>query len=208
MNLEKFTNKAQEAITNCRTILIRFGHSQVSPEHLLLSMLEQKDGLTGKILTHLDAHPEAISEAVSRYLQSQPKGSAIATAKDEIHVSSKLMAVFEDAGREAERLKDEFISLEHLLIALSDDTKGQAGSILKQHGVTKERILQVLTSIRGKQRVTSQDPESTYQALQRYGRDLTEMAGKGKLDPVIGRDDEIRRVMQVLSRRTKNNPVL
>jgi len=208
MDLEKFTNKAQEAITNCRTILTRFGHSQVSPEHLLLSLLEQKDGLAGKIITHLDAHPEAISEAVSRYLHSQPKGSAVSTAKDEIHVSTKLMSVFEDAGREAERLKDEFISVEHLLIALCDDTKGQAGSILKQHGVTKERILQVLTSIRGKQRVTSKDPETTYEALKRYGRDLTEMAAKGKLDPVIGRDDEIRRVMQVLSRRTKNNPVL
>ncbi len=208
MNLEKFTNKAQEAITSCRTILGRFGHSQVTPEHLLLALLEQNDGLAGKILARLDARADAIAEAVSRYLQSQPKGSAIAGAKDELHVSSKLMALFEDAGREAERLKDQFISVEHLLIALCDDSKGQAGSILKQHGVTKERILQSLTSVRGKARVTSQDPESTYQALQRYGRDLTEAAARGKLDPVIGRDDEIRRVMQVLSRRTKNNPVL
>src|SRR5262249_61448665 len=140
-------------------------------------------------------------EPVSRYLNSQPKGSAVSTAKDEIHVSTKLMSVFEDAGREAERLKDEFISVEHLLIALCDDTKGQAGSILKQHGVTKERILQVLTSIRGKQRVTSKDPETTYEALKRYGRDLTEMAAKGKLDPVVGKDDEIRHVMQRLTPR-------
>jgi ATP-dependent Clp protease ATP-binding subunit ClpB len=208
MNLDKFTHKAQEAITGCRTITARFGHSQVTPEHVLLSILEQEDGVAAKILERLSVKPEAVIEEVSRYLSSQPKGSAVSTAKDEIHVSPKLMQVLEAAAKEAERLKDEYISVEHVLIALADDSKGQAGTILKRHNVTRERILQVLTSIRGKQRVTSQDPETTYEALARYGRDLTEMAAKGKLDPVIGRDDEIRRVMQVLSRRTKNNPVL
>jgi ATP-dependent Clp protease ATP-binding subunit ClpB len=208
MNLERFTSKAQEAITGCRVILLRFGHTQVTPEHLLLSLLEQRDGLAGKILERLDVRVAPVEEALNRYLQGQPKGSAVSVAKDEIHVSAKLMAIFEEASREAERLKDEYISVEHLLMALCDDNKGQAGTILKQHGVTKDRILEVLSSIRGKQRVTSQDPESTYQALERYGRDLTAFAAKGRLDPVIGRDDEIRRVMQVLSRRTKNNPVL
>lgn len=208
MNLERFTNKAQEAITNCRNITSRFGQSQVGPEHLLLSLLEQNDGLAVKILQRLEAKPERMVEDLSRYLQGQPKGSAISSNKDEIHVSSKLVSILEAAGKEAERMKDQYISIEHLLLALCDESKSQAGTILKQHGVSRDSILKVLSSIRGKQNVTSQDPEATYEALKRYGRDLTEAAAKGKLDPVIGRDDEIRRVMQVLSRRTKNNPVL
>ena len=208
MNLDKFTHKAQEAITNCRSILSRFGQSQVTPEIVLLAILEQEEGVASKILERLDANPAVVIEEVSQYLQTQPKGSAVSMSKDEIHVSNKLMQVLEVATKEAERLKDDFISVEHLLLALADETKNQSGTILKRHGATRERILKVLTSIRGKQRVTSQDPEATYEALSRYGKDLTEMAAKGKLDPVIGRDDEIRRVMQVLSRRTKNNPVL
>jgi ATP-dependent Clp protease ATP-binding subunit ClpB len=208
MNLDKFTHKAQEAITNCRTILSRFGQSQVTPEIVLLAILEQEEGVASKIMERLDANPAVVIEEVSQYLQTQPKGSAVSMSKDEIHVSNKLMQVLEVATKEAERLKDDFISVEHLLLALADETKNQSGTILKRHGATRERILKVLTAIRGKQRVTSQDPEATYEALSRYGKDLTEMAAKGKLDPVIGRDDEIRRVMQVLSRRTKNNPVL
>lgn len=208
MNLDKFTHKAQEAITNCRTILGRFGQSQVTPEIVLLAILEQEEGVASKILERLEIKPAVVIEEVSQYLQMQPKGSAVNMSKDEIHVSNKLMQVLEVATKEAERLKDDFISVEHLLLALSDETKNQSGTILKSHGATRDRILKVLTAIRGKQRVTSQDPEATYEALSRYGKDLTEMAMKGKLDPVIGRDDEIRRVMQVLSRRTKNNPVL
>jgi ATP-dependent Clp protease ATP-binding subunit ClpB len=208
MNLDKFTHKAQEAITNCRTILGRFGQSQVTPEIVLLAILEQEEGVASKILERLEIKPAVVVEEVSQYLQMQPKGSAVNMSKDEIHVSNKLMQVLEVATKEAERLKDDFISVEHLLLALSDETKNQSGTILKSHGATRDRILKVLTAIRGKQRVTSQDPEATYEALSRYGKDLTEMAMKGKLDPVIGRDDEIRRVMQVLSRRTKNNPVL
>lgn len=208
MNLDRFTNKAQEAVTNCRNLLTRFGNSQVTPEHLLLSILEQKDGLATKIAQKLEARPDVLIEEVTRYLQNQPKASSVSMNKDEIHVSSKLMQVMDEADKEAQRLKDQFISIEHLLLALCDESRGQAGTILKQNGITKERLLQTLPAIRGKQKVTSQDPEGTYQALERYGKDLTEMAAKGKLDPVIGRDDEIRRVMQVLSRRTKNNPVL
>jgi ATP-dependent Clp protease ATP-binding subunit ClpB len=208
MNLDRFTNKAQEAITNCRTIIGRFGQTQVAPEHLLLSLLEQQDGLAAKVVERLGGKVDEIVEALNRYLQGQPKGSAVSAAKDELHVSSKLMAIFDLAGQEAERLKDQFISVEHLLLALCDESKGQSGTILKQKGISRDRILQVLASIRGKQRVTSQDPEATYEALERYGRDLTETAARGKHDPVIGRDEEIRRVMQVLSRRTKNNPVL
>lgn len=208
MNLEKFTHKAQEAITGCRTLLARFGHTQVTPEHVLLSLMEQQDGVAIKIIERLDVKAQEIIDDVTQYLQNQPKGSAISTQKDEIHVSHQLMRLLESANKEAEKLKDEFISVEHILLAIAEDIKSQAGSILKKHKVTREGILNVLTQIRGKQRVTSQDPEATYEALSRYGKDLTEMAARGKLDPVIGRDDEIRRVMQVLSRRTKNNPVL
>jgi len=208
MNLDRFTNKAQEAVTGCRALLSRFGHSQVTPEHLLLCLMEQKDGLAPKIAEKLEVDPQTIIDAVTRYLQNQPKASSVTVAKDEIHVSTKLMQILEVAEKEAERLKDQFISVEHLLLALCDESKGQSGTILKQNGINRERVLKVLTQIRGKQKVTSQDPEGTYEALQRYGKDLTEMAERGKLDPVIGRDDEIRRVMQVLSRRTKNNPVL
>ena len=208
MNLDRFTHKAREAVTSCQDILARFSQGQVLPEHLLLSLLEQQDGLTGKILVALQAKPEPIIVDIERYLNQQPKASAVSIKKDELVVSSKLIAMLEDAGKEAERLKDQFISIEHLMLVLCDPAKSQAGTILKQHGITRERILQVLTQIRGNQNVTSQDPEATYQALERYGRDLTAAAAAGKLDPVIGRDDEIRRVMQVLSRRTKNNPVL
>ncbi len=208
MNLDRFTNKAQEAITSCRAMLSRFGHSQVTPEHLLLAVLEPEDGIARKILERLDVKPEAVEEEVTAYLNRQPRGSAVNVSKDELPVSNKLMQLLDEAQKEAERLKDQFISIEHIMLAFCDDSKNQTGTIFKHHGITHERILKVLTAIRGKQRVVSQDPEATYQALERYGKDLTEMAAKGKLDPVIGRDDEIRRCMQVLSRRTKNNPVL
>jgi ATP-dependent Clp protease ATP-binding subunit ClpB len=208
MNLDRFTNKAQEAITNCRQIIASLGHPEVTPEHMLIAILDQQDGVAVRILERLGVKPEAVIEDARHYLQGQPKATSMSANKDEILVSSKLMSIFSAAEKEAERLKDQYVSVEHILIALCDESKSQAGTILKRHGVTRERILQVLSSIRGSQRVTSQDPEATYEALARYGRDLTEMAHKGKLDPVIGRDDEIRRVMQVLSRRTKNNPVL
>ncbi|MBL8086104.1 MAG: hypothetical protein JNN26_25975, partial [Candidatus Obscuribacter sp.] len=174
MNLDRFTNKAQEAVTGCRNLLSRFAHSQVTPEHLLLSIMEQKDGLATKIVEKLDVKPQKIIDDITRYLQNQPKASSVTVAKDEIHVSTKLMQVLEVAEKEAERLKDQFISIEHLLLALTDESKGQAGTVLKQNGLTRERILKVLTEIRGKQKVTSQDPEGTYQALERYGKDLTE----------------------------------
>jgi len=209
MNLDKFTNRAAEAIANCRGIAASFGQREVTPEHVLVSILEQQDGLARRILEKLEVNPQTVIEETRRYLQGQSKSTSVSSSsKDEILISSKLMSVLEAAKQEAERLKDQYISVEHLLMALCDEHKTQAGTILKQQGITKERILQVLTAIRGNQRVTSQDPEATYEALTRYGKDLTEMANRGKLDPVIGRDDEIRRVMQVLSRRTKNNPVL
>lgn len=208
MNLDKFTHKAREAVTSCQDILSRFSHGQVLPEHLLLSLLEQEDGLAGKILVALNVKADPIIDELNNYLNKQPKASNVSVKKDEIVVSSKLIGMLEDAGKEASKMNDQYISVEHLMLVLSDASKSQSGTILKAQGVTKDRILQILKQVRGNQSVTSQDPEQTYQALARYGKDLTEAAAQGKLDPVIGRDDEIRRVMQVLSRRTKNNPVL
>ena len=208
MNLDRFTNKAQEAIVDTKTILTKFGHSQVTPEHLLLALLEQKDGLAATIIEKLESDAEKVKNDVEKYLERQPKGSNVNMSKDELRASSKLMQVLEESSKEAEQMKDDFISVEHVLMALCDQSKGQSGTILKTYGVTRDAIKDVLEKIRGNQRVTSQDPEATYQALERYGKDLTLAAAKGKLDPVIGRDDEVRRVMQVLSRRTKNNPVL
>lgn len=207
MNLDRFTNKVQQAISNCRDIQTRFAHAQVMPEHLLLALMEQEDGLAKRLLAKIDVDNERLVEDLSRYLSGQPKTSSLNQARDQIVASPALISVLEKAGKEAEKLKDDYISTEHVLLAMLDD-KSQAGVILKQNGVIRERLLKALTEIRGNKKVDSQDPESTYQALERYGRDLTEAAAAGKLDPVIGRDDEIRRVMQVLSRRTKNNPVL
>src|SRR5215470_877322 len=132
MNLDRFTNKAQEAVTACRPILSRFGHNQVTPEHLLLSLIEQQDGLAERILDRLEVKKEPLVEALNRYLAGQPKGSAVSMAKDEIHVSPKLVSVFDAAGLEAERLKDQYISVEHLLLALCDESKSQSGTLLKQ----------------------------------------------------------------------------
>jgi len=209
MNLENFTTRAQEAITNCRSISSRFGQAEVTPEHLLLALLEQNDGMAQRIFKRLEIEPGPVIEETERYLEKQPKSSNVTDNRESgILASNRLMAVLDKAKNEADRLKDQFISVEHLMLALCDETRNQAGTILKQAGITHNRILQALTAIRGNQRVTSQDPEATYEALSRYGRDLTELAKQSKLDPVIGRDEEIRRVMQVLSRRTKNNPVL
>ena len=208
MNLENFTSKAQEAITNCRGIISRFGQREIAPEHLLLALLEQNEGMAERILKRLEVNQQPLIEETERYLQKQPKSSNVTENRDELIVSNRLMTTLDVAKKEADRLKDQYISVEHLLLALTDAGHSQAGTILKQAGVSHECILQALTAIRGNQRVTSQDPEATYESLARYGRDLTELARQGKLDPVIGRDDEIRRVMQVLSRRTKNNPVL
>jgi ATP-dependent Clp protease ATP-binding subunit ClpB len=208
MQLEKFTHKAQEAITNCSTISSRYGHAEVGAEHLLLALLEQEDGLAARILEKLHVSSAELAEEIIRYLDQQPKSSGVAaSAPDQIRVAPSFMKLLEVAASEASRLKDQYISVEHLMIALTE-AQSKAGSVLKQHGVNRNKVLEALTSIRGNQSVTSPDPEATYEALKRYGRNLTELANKGKLDPVIGRDEEIRRIMQVLSRRTKNNPVL
>jgi ATP-dependent Clp protease ATP-binding subunit ClpB len=205
MNLNKYTEKAQEAIVTAQQLADREGHPEITPEHVLLTLLEQREGIVPSIARKLNADPAALAAVVRTELGRAPRAHGGAQAG----LSPRLRAIADFAEQEAERLKDEYVSTEHLLIAIASEGGRSASSrLLQQHGMTRDAIMQALAAVRGSQRVTSQNPESTYESLERYGRDLTELARKGKLDPVIGRDDEIRRVIQVLSRRTKNNPVL
>src|SRR3990172_4735444 len=204
MRLDKLTVKSQEALQEAQSLAEKREHQQIEPEHLLLSLLEQTGGIVSPVLKRLGADPALIKERIEAEFRKMPKVYGSGT---EVFISPRLKGVLDAAQKEADRLKDEFISTEHLLLAIADG-KGAASDVLKASGADRDRILKALIEVRGTQRVTDQNPEDKYQALERYSRDLTELARKGKLDPVIGRDDEIRRVMQVLSRRTKNNPVL
>jgi ATP-dependent Clp protease ATP-binding subunit ClpB len=200
---DKFTLKSQEAVQAAQDLAGKLHHQQIECEHLLLALSEQQEGVVVPILKKLGADPGRIKAELEESLNKLPKVEGLA----QTYLSPRLNKLFERAEREAERLKDEYISTEHFLIAAADGD-GAGRDILSRHGVTKDKIFTVLVDIRGSQRVTDQNPEDKYQALTKYGRDLTDMARRGKLDPVIGRDEEIRRVVQVLSRRTKNNPVL
>ncbi len=200
---DKFTLKSQEALQAAQDLAGKRRHQQIEAEHLLLALLEQQDGVVPPIIKKLGADPGRIKADVDAALNALPKVEGLV----QTYLSPRLNKLFEKAQQEAERLKDEYLSTEHLLIAAAE-VDGPAREILSRHGVSRDAIFAVLVDIRGSQRVTDQNPEDKYQALTRYGRDLTDLARRGKLDPVIGRDEEIRRVVQVLSRRTKNNPVL
>src|SRR5213592_1857383 len=204
IRFDKLTLKAQEALQAAQSHASEKGHPQVAPEHLLWALIQQKDGVVLPILQKLGVNLQTIARDLADAVTKLPKVSG----QDQIYVSPALGRILEDAQKEADQFKDEYVSTEHLLIALSNAKGEVVGKLLQQNGVTKDAILKVLVSIRGTQKITDQNPEGKYQALQRYTRDLTELARKGKLDPVIGRDEEIRRVIQILSRRTKNNPVL
>jgi len=205
MNINKYTEKAQEAILAAQQLAASSSHAQVEPEHLLVTLVEQRDGVVPEILRKLSANPADIGKLARELLAKIPQAYGGAQPG----LSPRLRLVGDLAQAEAERLKDEYVSTEHLLVAIASETgRSPAAKLLTERGLTRDSIFSALTSVRGSQRVTSQNPESTYQALERYGRDLTALAQKGKLDPVVGRDEEIRRVIQVLSRRTKNNPVL
>ena len=205
MNLNKFTEKAQEAVLASPQLTAEFNHPQVQPEHLFVALLEQPDGVVPSVLQKLNADPAGLARTLREHLTTLPKAYGGA----EPGLSPRLRVVLDAAQAEAKTMQDEYVSTEHLLLGLlSEPGRSKAVELLKQRGITRDRVLEALTSIRGTQRVTDQNPENKYQALERYGRDLTELARRGKLDPVIGRDEEVRRVIQVLSRRTKNNPVL
>jgi ATP-dependent Clp protease ATP-binding subunit ClpB len=207
MDINRFTEKAQEALSAAQSKAIRASHQQVDVEHLLSALLEQDRGLAASILTRAGAPVDVLKRRVEQEVERFPRVSSPSGGADQVYITGRLNRLLTQAEDEAKRLKDQYLSVEHLLLAMLEDG-GATGRLFKELGVTRDRLMQALQEIRGSQRVTSQNPEATYEALERYGRDLTQLAGQGKLDPVIGRDEEIRRVIQVLSRRTKNNPVL
>lgn len=201
----RFTQKSQEAIINAQNMAERNGNGEVEPEHLLLALLEQEDGVVPQVLTKLNFAVGALIQKTREAINRFPR---ISGGNVQLAISSRLRTILVSAHDEMETFNDEYVSTEHLLLALLSRAGGAVEEILKQAGLTREKLLQALREVRGTQRVTSQNPENTYRALEQYGRDLVEQARRGKLDPVIGRDDEIRRVIQIISRRTKNNPVL
>ena len=206
MRFDKFTLKVQEALQDAQSLASSLGHQSIEPEHLLVCFLQQQDGIAPSIVSRLNAPPQKIEQELMAYLEKQPKIAG--SGSGQVYLGGRLNKIFDQAMTEAAKLKDEYISAEHVVVAISEEKDGQAGKILRQNGVTRDKIFQVLVEIRGNQRVTDPNPEGKYQALERYAKDFNELARQGKFDPVIGRDEEIRRIMQVLSRRTKNNPVL
>ena len=205
MRPERFTEQAREVLAASQGIASRYRHVQWDVEHILLALLEQKDGLTSQILDKLGANVEAIKARVEDSLARAPKATYESA---QIYATPRIARLMDNVAHEADRLKDDFISTEHLLIAIAGDDRGESAAILKEFGIDREKIYKALQDIRGGHRVDSPTAESKYRSLEKYGRDLTELAREGKLDPVIGRDEEIKRVMQILTRRTKNNPVI
>src|SRR6185436_14097794 len=205
MNFNKLTVKAQEAVVDAQNLARGAGNPEVTPEHLLVAMLRQDGGIVGPIINKLGLNPGTIeAEGVAAI----EKYSKVGGASAEPLIATSLRKVFDAAFKSAEDFKDEYVSTEHFLLAIAQTKETTAAKILARHGVVPDAVLKALQAVRGSQRVTDQNPEAKYQALEKYGRDLTALARRGKLDPVIGRDEEIRRLIQVLSRRTKNNPVL
>ncbi|GAB6038918.1 ATP-dependent chaperone ClpB [Fundidesulfovibrio butyratiphilus] len=209
MDLNKFTQKSQEAIGQAQTIAVRMGHQQIDAGHLQLALTQQEQGLVPRLLERAGYDVRAYQRALEEELAKQPRVSGPGAQPGQIMVTQRVNEVLVAALELANSMKDEYVSVEHLFLSLLDEpSSSPLGRVNKQFGLTKEKILAVLTDVRGSQRVTSANPEETYEALKKYGRDLVDEAQKGKLDPVIGRDDEIRRCIRILSRRTKNNPVL
>src|SRR5436309_2455159 len=203
--LDKLTQKAQEAVQQAQAVAEKNENQVMFPLHLLIALAQEKEGIVRPVLEKTGVHPDAVVTEAQRLLTNVPKATGMQPG---MYLSQPLNQVLERAFDEAARFKDEFVSTEHLLLSLAEQRSDPAGQLLDRAGATHDAILKALVSVRGTQRITDQNPESKYQALERYAHDLTESARQGKLDPVIGREDEIRRVMQVLSRRTKNNPVL
>lgn len=209
MNINRFTERAQDAINSAQSTAVQHGHQQLEPQHLLSALIDQENGIVPKLIKRLEASVDQISDAVKTALNGIPKVSGPGAEPGKIYLSPSVQQILVNAEDESKSMGDEYVSVEHILLALVDyDPGSRTGQIFRKFSIDREKLLRALTSVRGNQRITSQNPEATYEALSRYGRDLVMEAQKGKLDPVIGRDDEIRRIIRILSRRTKNNPVL
>ncbi len=203
MDMNRMTVKLQEALQNASALAMRRGHQGIDVEHLLMALLEQDHGIAGALFEQSGVSPAAVRQAAEQALSKVPQVQGPGAAPGQIHLTPRLGSLLTKAEDHMKELSDDFVSVEHIVLAMVEE-----GSVFRRLNLTRERLLTALQQVRGNQRVTSQDPEGTYQALEKYGRDLTKLAGQGKLDPVIGRDEEIRRTIQILSRRTKNNPVL
>jgi ATP-dependent Clp protease ATP-binding subunit ClpB len=209
MDMNRLTQKSQEALHDAQTKAMRFGHTEVDGEHLLLALLERPDGLVPRLLLRMDVDAGQLAKELEAELSRRPRVGGPGAEPGKVYVTQRLNRLLDTAEREARRLKDDYVSVEHLLVALIEEgSQSAAGRLLREHGLTRDRFLQALTEIRGNQRVTSATPEGAYEALTKYGRDLVAEAAAGRMDPVIGRDAEIRRTIQILSRKGKNNPVL
>ena len=206
MRFDKFTLKVQEAMQEAQVLANKYGNQGIDVEHLFAAFLSQPEGIIGEILKKLGVDPRVIEDEVKNSLERLPKVEGLSAGQT--YITTRLNKVLDNALVEAARLKDEYVSAEHILVVITEEKEGAAGKILRSKGITKDNIFRVLVEIRGSQRITDPNPEEKYQALKRYARDFNELAKKGAFDPVIGRDNEIRRIMHVLSRRTKNNPVL
>ncbi|MCX6027282.1 MAG: AAA family ATPase, partial [Chloroflexi bacterium] len=200
MNLERFTQRAQQALLDAQQIAVEHHHPAIEPEHVLLALVGQPEGVVPQILSQVGVAPQALIDELTREVAAKPR---LGTPESSIGLSRAAADVLGEAERQAAAMRDEYVSTEHVLLALIEKTR-----LLRSHNLNREAVLKALAAIRGSQRVTSENPEATYNALEKYGRDLTALARQGKLDPVIGREEEIRRVVQILSRRTKNNPAL
>jgi len=204
MRFDKFTIKSQELIQNAQSLASNNNNQQVEPEHLLSAMLNEQEGIARSMLRKLGVSPEDVAQEIAMAIDKLPKISGTG----DVYISQRTKSALDAAFTEAAKMKDQYVSIEHILLAISDEKTGEGIKILSRYGITRDSILKVLKDIRGSQRITDPNPEEKYQALDKFSRDLTDLARLGKLDPVIGRDDEIRRIVQVLSRRTKNNPVI
>ncbi|MCA9764546.1 MAG: AAA family ATPase, partial [Gemmatimonadetes bacterium] len=209
MDLNKLTQKSQAAVSLAQTRAVSFGHQEIDVEHLLLALLEQEDGLVPRLCARMDVPREALVSALEGELKKRPSVSGPGYEAGKVYLSQRLARLLVDAEKHAGRMQDTYVSVEHLMLAiLSESGKSPARQVLQQFQITPDRFLHALKEVRGNQRVQSDNPEETYEALAKYGRDLVAMARQDKLDPVVGRDEEIRRVIRILSRKTKNNPVL
>jgi ATP-dependent Clp protease ATP-binding subunit ClpC len=208
MRFDRFTERAQEAAQHAAEIIQRYGHNQIDTEHMLLALIEQPQGVVPQILEYLKVDANALSERLDYILRASPKASIFGGGAGQIFITPRVKRIIDLANEEASRLKDEFISTEHIFLAILSEKNTPAARLLESNGLTRDRVYDAILQLRGGQRVTDPQAETRYRTLEKYSRDLTQLAREGKLDPVIGRDNEIMRVMQVLSRRTKNNPVL